>query len=82
MLKEILDMFLQKSLETGNFFKADKTNRDNSVPGYKERLECFSPGGRISCKIGGYGRCITSWLFLHGGITSGLASKYTSQRNK
>ena len=67
--------------EFGNFFKADKTSRDDNYPyGYKERLDCFSPGGALAKKLADTRYSVLqvgSWLFLHGGITSHLAAKYT-----
>lgn len=67
--------------EFGNFFKADKTSRDSNYPfGYKERLDCFSPGGALAKKLADTRYSVLqvgSWLFLHGGITSHLAAKYT-----
>ena len=67
--------------EFGNFFKADKSQSNPNYPyGYKERTECFKPGGPLAKKLADTRYSILqvgSWLFIHGGITSGLASKYT-----
>ena len=67
--------------EFGNFFKADKSKCDPNVPyGFRERQECFRPGGALAKKLADTRYSVLqvgSWLFLHGGITSHLASKYT-----
>ena len=52
MLKAILDMFLQKSLENlAIFLKQIKLIVTPMYHGYKERLECFSPGGALAKKL-------------------------------
>lgn len=67
--------------EFGNFFNAPKSQVNSQYPyGYNERKECFKPGGALAKKLGDTRYSVVqvgSWLFLHGGITSHIAGKYT-----
>jgi hypothetical protein len=67
--------------EFGNFFKANKSLKNSNFPyGYKERKESFKPGGIIAKKLADTRYSVVqvgSWIFVHGGITSEMASKYS-----
>ena len=68
--------------EFGNFFKESPTlSQSHNVPyGYITRKEVFKPGGTLAKKLAHSRYSIIqvgSWLFVHGGITSQMASEYT-----
>lgn len=67
--------------EFGNFFKANKSVKNTNVPyGFRERKEAFKPGGIIAKKLADTRYSVVqvgSWIFVHGAITSSIASKYT-----
>ena len=66
--------------EFGVFFK-EPINKNSKYPyGYETRKRVFSPGGSLSKKLANSRYSILqigSWVFVHGGMTPGVAKDYT-----
>lgn len=67
--------------EFGNYFKGSKSLKNSKYPfGYIERKMAFECGGPIATKLANTRFSILqigSWIFVHGGLTPKLASKYS-----
>lgn len=66
--------------EFGHFFKGNYEQNSKVPFGYKERLEVFKPGGKLSKRLALTRYSILqigSWLFVHGGISPVCAEKYS-----
>ena len=66
--------------EFGNYFKGNMSLNSNEPFGFKERKEAFQPGGIIAKLLANNRYSIVqvgSWLFVHGGISSECANKYS-----
>jgi len=66
--------------EFGMFFKEPIKNKSEYPYGYESRKRVFAPGGTLSKRLSNSRYSILqvgSWVFVHGGITSGIANDYT-----
>jgi len=67
--------------EFGNYFKGSKSLKNSKYPfGYIERKMAFECGGPIATKLANTRFSVLqvgSWIFVHGGITPKIASKYS-----
>ena len=66
--------------EFGVFFKEPVKKGSQYPYGYESRKRVFAPGGTLSKRLSNSRYSILqigSWVFVHGGITSGVANDYT-----
>jgi hypothetical protein len=69
--------------EFGNKFNGELKYNSDLPFGYKERLEVFKPGGVLARSLAKNRYSIAqigSWIFVHGGITTDCAKKYSLQK--
>jgi hypothetical protein len=66
--------------EFGNYFKGNMSLDSDEPFGFKERKNAFKPGGVIATLLANNRYSIVqvgSWLFVHGGVSSECANKYS-----